>query len=188
MNVCVFAGARGGEELLPAARWIGQELAKAWHDLYYGASRKGIMGALCDGYKSWWDTNGLEPGCYGKVHGVLPTHIHRLNHWDTDVDNIVTTDMHSRKQVFWDRCDAFLCLPGAYGTMDELFGILTLTKLGIERERPIVVFNQNGFYDGLILLMSSMVSNGTMDGRKQNLVKFVWHKEEVMDALFPVAG
>jgi len=180
MNVCVFAGARGGEELLPAARWIGQELAGAGHDLYYGASRKGIMGALCDGFKS--------VAASEQAHGVLPAHIHRLNHFDPDVDNIVTPDMHSRKQVFWDRCDAFLCLPVAYGTLDKLFGILTLTKLGIERERPIVVLNLNGFYDGLILLLSSMVSNGTMDSRKQNLVKFVWHKEDVMDALFPVAG
>lgn len=189
MKVCVFAGARGGAELMSDNRLIGAELAKRGCQVYYGGSRKGVMGAVADGFKAWHlthrpttDDSGIPDGWVDMI-GVLPETIHRLGHFDPDVSNIITSDMPSRKLYFW-QCDAFLCLPGGAGTMDELFEIWTETKLGHQKARPIVVFNQGGFYNGLLELIRRMHWSGTMPADRVNLVKFVNQPIEAVNALF----
>lgn len=182
MKVCIFAGARGGSELMSDNRLIGAELAKRGCSVYYGGSRKGVMGAVADGFKDWHRTH----NSFGDVHnmiGVLPLTIARLNHWDPEVTNVFTDSMPERKSHFW-KCDAFLCLPGAAGTMDELFEIWTESKLGHQRTRPIVVFNQGGFYDALEQLIKRMVWSGTMPVDRANLVQFTNNPIDAVNRLF----
>jgi uncharacterized protein (TIGR00730 family) len=181
MKVCVFAGAHGCPELMPDAEWFGAELAKRGHHVYFGASTKGVMGALARGV--------ISQG--GQLTGVLPESIKALRHYNPSLDLVTTPDMASRKAVFWE-CDAFLCLPGSYGSMDELFEILTHVKLGHEQSRPIVVYNQrmsdgHGFYDGLDRLIQDMVKYGTMTQERAGLVRKVSERMEALNALEPVA-
>lgn len=168
-TICIFAGARGKSYLYDDARLITSDLVRSGWDILYGGSSKGVMGAVCETAK--------KEG--GRITGVLPRKIAALKHFDPDVNMIVTADMSSRKQVFWDNSDAFLLLPGAYGSLDELFEILALTKLGYQHKRPIIVYNQlipesnDGFYDALENLLDDMVCHGLMETHKADLVKFV---------------
>ena len=161
--VCIFAGARGKEYLFNDCAWLATELVKTGWDIIYGGSSKGVMGSVCAAVK--------EAG--GKITGVLPQKVYELNHYDKSIDMLVAQTMAERKQHFWDRSDAFICLPGSYGSMDELFEVLTLTKLGYMPPKPIVIYNQNGFYDPLIKLFSNMVQHGLMGEDRAELVKFV---------------
>jgi predicted Rossmann-fold nucleotide-binding protein len=136
----------------------------------------------------------------GRVIGVLPEKVHALGHYDPEIEMLVAKTMAERKQHFWDRADAFLCLPGSYGSMDELFEILTLTKLGYMPAKPIVVFNHRlpllpkslaelatgyryrcghglGYYDGLKLMIDQMTEQGFMGQDRANLVMFANDKE-----------
>jgi uncharacterized protein (TIGR00730 family) len=170
-TVCIFAGARGKEYLFNDCRWIVSGLVKTGWDIMYGGSSKGIMGACCQQAK--------DDG--GRIIGVLPERIAELKHYDPAIEIRVASDMAARKAHFWD-CDAFVCLPGAYGTMDELMEVLTLTKLGyLKPPRPIAIFNQNQFYDPLVGLFSNMVSHGLMDENRAGLVKFCTTPWEVVD-------
>lgn len=171
-KVCVFAGARGGQELLPAAEQCGKLLAQAGYHVLFGGSSKGVMGALTRGV--------LTEG--GKITGILPASIASLKHYRDDIEIVVTADMPTRKAHFWE-CDAFLCLPGGFGTLDELFEIATETKLGHQDQRPIVVLNDGGFYDHLKALIDRMVWSGTMPRERANLVKFTRTPAEAIAAL-----
>lgn len=172
-TVCVFAGARGKDYLYNDCAWIATELVKTGWDLIYGGSSKGVMGAVCSAVK--------DAG--GKITGVLPQKVFELKHYDPAIEMLVAQTMAERKQHFWDRSDAFVCLPGSYGSMDELFEILTLTKLGYMPPKPIVIFNQNGFYDPLIKLFSNMVSHGFMGEDRAALATFCITPWEVVDCL-----
>ncbi len=171
--VCLFAGARGNSYLFNDSKWICTELVKTGWDIVYGGSSRGIMGSCCAAVK--------EAG--GKITGVLPRKVYDLKHYDPDIETLVAETMASRKQVFWDKSDAFICLPGAYGTLDELGEVLTLTKLGYLEQRPIVVFNQAQFYDPLIALFSNMVTHGLMDETRASLVKFCSTPWAVLEAV-----
>jgi uncharacterized protein (TIGR00730 family) len=177
VKVCVFAGARGNADLYPDAEWIGAELAKRGHHVYFGGSSKGIMGAVARGVQSQ----------QGLLTGILPKSIHRLKHYDESVDIVVTEDMPSRKAIMWG-CDAFICLPGGAGTMDELWEIWTHIKLGHEQARPVVVYNQAGFYTPLHGLLQQMFKHGTMPADRLQLVQIVGTKEDTVDAIEPMAS
>jgi uncharacterized protein (TIGR00730 family) len=161
-TVCIFAGARGKDYLFNDCAWIATELVKTGWDLIYGGSSKGVMGAVCKAT--------VEAG--GKITGVLPRKVYELNHYDKSIEMLVADTMAERKSHFWDKSDAFICLPGSYGSMDELFEVLTLTKLGYMPPKPIVIFNKDGFYNPLIDLFDNMVSHGLMPDDRAGLVKF----------------
>jgi uncharacterized protein (TIGR00730 family) len=170
-TACIFAGARGKDYLRNDCAWLAAELVKTGWDIIYGGSSKGVMGAVCAAAK--------EVG--GRVIGVLPEKVHALNHYDKEIEMLVAKTMSERKQHFWDRSDAFICLPGSYGSMDELFEVLTLMKLGYLPKKPLCIFNQNGFYNPLIDLFSNMVAHGLMDEDRAGLVKFCTTPWEVVD-------
>jgi uncharacterized protein (TIGR00730 family) len=151
----------------------GKLLAGSKAVVYFGGSSKGVMGALTGGV--------LEAN--GQIIGVLPESIAALRHYRTDIKMVIKPDMASRKQVFWDNCDSFLCLPGGFGTMDELFEIATHMKLGHTKPRPIVVLNTNGFYEPLRLLFARMFLHGTMPADRINLVRFCDTVQEAVEAV-----
>jgi uncharacterized protein (TIGR00730 family) len=95
---------------------------------------------------------------------------------------IEVPSMHVRKQVMIDRCDAIIALPGAYGTMDELFEALTWLQLGLH-DRPIGILNHQGFYDPLIQQLDRMVEAGFLTERNRNLVMVESQPDTLIEAL-----
>ena len=147
-SLAVFCGSKAGNNPLfcEQAKELGYILAQKNITLIYGGSNKGIMGAIASAV--------LEKN--GKVIGIIPK---ILNEWEHQHQGITelhqTEDMHSRKRMLYEKCDAALILPGGYGTMDELFEMLTWNQLNLH-DKKIIILNTSGFYDHLITHLKTM--------------------------------
>ena len=172
MRVCIFAGAGGHATHSYDAYYIGVDLAAAGCHVVYGGSKRGVMGSVSGG--------ALDGG--GFVTGVLPEKIAALKHYPAGINLITTPDMPTRKAHFWE-CDAFLCLPGGAGTLDELAEIWCLQKLGYTTPKPIVIYNGGGFWDALKLLVQDMVRHGMMPQERADMLTFVDRIDQVVPAL-----
>jgi predicted Rossmann-fold nucleotide-binding protein len=93
---------------------------------------------------------------------------------------VITPDMPSRKKVFWDNCTAFLCLPGGFGTCDELYELATETKLGHQERRPIVVYSPGGFFKPMQVMHDKMVHYGLMPQERADLITFTGDIDEAV--------
>ncbi|MEO8412308.1 MAG: TIGR00730 family Rossman fold protein [Ginsengibacter sp.] len=141
-SLAVFCGSKEGKNPLYCghAKQLGYMLAKQNITLIYGGSNKGIMGAVANAV--------LEKK--GKVIGVMPKLLSGVEHSHFGISELhETEDMHSRKKLIYAKADAALALPGGYGTMDELFEMLTWNQLNIY-DKKIFILNSGGFYDFLI--------------------------------------
>lgn len=151
-RVCVFCGSRPGahDHYMEDARRLGEALAKGGLGLVYGGARVGLMGAAADA--------ALAAG--GEVIGVLPRALMRaeLAHPGLSALHIVGS-MHERKALMAELADGFIALPGGFGTLDELFEILTWAQLGIHH-KPVVLLNFGGFYDPLLEFIAHMQRQG----------------------------
>src|SRR5262245_19885940 len=137
-RVCVFCGSKSGDrpEYAEAGRRLGSLLARRGLGLVFGGGHVGIMGVLADVV--------LAGG--GEVDGVIPQSLvdRELAHDRVTRLHVLET-MHQRKALMADLSDAFVALPGGYGTLDELFEILTWAQLGIHA-KPIGLLNVGGFF------------------------------------------
>ena len=151
-QVAVFCGASAGTDTIYAqtGMQLGRELALCNIGIVYGGAKIGVMGAVADG--------ALQAG--GKVIGVIP-HFLRTREvaHDTLTQLILVDSMHERKTRMHDLSDGFIALPGGFGTMEELFEILTWGQLGLHT-KPIGLLNVNGFYDPLIAMARQMLNRG----------------------------
>ncbi|MCB1225151.1 MAG: TIGR00730 family Rossman fold protein [Verrucomicrobiales bacterium] len=150
--IAVYCGSSPGGDpgFARAAHDLGQTLATARIRLVYGGGGTGMMGAVADG--------ALRAG--GAVTGVIPDFLdtRELKHPDV-ADMRVVRSMHERKQLMVTESDAFIALPGGFGTLDELFEVLTWSQLDLHR-KPIGLLNFNGYFDGLLTCLDRMVSDG----------------------------
>lgn len=147
-SLAVFCGSKEGNNPLfcEHARQLGYLLAQKNITLIYGGSNKGIMGAVANAV--------LEKR--GKVIGIIPKILTEWEHQHIGLTELhEVTDMHSRKRMLYEKCDAALILAGGYGTMDELFEMLTWNQLSIH-DKKIIILNTSGFYDHLILHLKAM--------------------------------
>lgn len=141
-SLAVFCGSKNGNNPLftSQAMELGQLLASHNVKLIYGGGSAGIMGTIADSVMA----NG------GSVTGIIPK---ILLEWEVQhrgiTELIISDDMHARKRTIYSLCDAALILPGGFGTLDELFEILTWNQLTIH-DKQIVILNTGGFYDHLI--------------------------------------
>lgn len=158
--------------------------AEAGCHVFYGGSSRGVMGGLARGFKM--GRNFYKTGA--RMTGVLPESIAKLKHFDPELELIVKPDMAQRKAVFWENCDAFLCLPGGFGTFDELFEILTETKLGHVAPRPIVIYNAGGYYDPLKRMFANMQWFGLATADRIGLALFVSTPMEAVHATVTEPG
>jgi uncharacterized protein (TIGR00730 family) len=149
-RVCVFCGANAGrrEEYRSAARLLAGALARRGLGLVYGGGNVGLMGTLADEM--------LQAG--GEVIGVIPRRLvdREVAHRGLTELRIVDT-MHQRKAMMNDLSDAFIALPGGYGTLEEFFEILTWSQLGIHR-KPSGLLNVLGYYDSLLAMLDHAVT------------------------------
>ncbi len=151
-SVCVFCGSRPGArpEFIEAARAFGQELARRGLTLVYGGASVGLMGTLADAVMS----NG------GRAVGVLPRHLEKREIAHAKLAELHLVDsMHERKALMAERSDAFVALPGGFGTFDELFEIITWAQLGLHR-KPIGLLNVGGYFEPLLALVERGVRDG----------------------------
>lgn len=144
-SVCVFCGGNPGARAsyAAAAARFGEALAERGVALVYGGSSVGLMGVIADAV--------LRRG--GKAFGVLPHFMvaKEIAHPSlTELD--LVGSMHERKARMAERAGAFTALPGGFGTLDELFEILTWAQLGLHR-KPIGLLNVDGYYDGLLAFL-----------------------------------
>lgn len=140
-SICVYLGARPGDSPVwtEAAEAVGRAIAEAGHTLVYGGGQLGLMGVVAD--------SALDAG--GRVVGVIPQQLIDLEQAHPRLhEQHVVSGMHERKAKLTELSDAFLVLPGGFGTMDELFEAITWRQLRFHA-KPIVLLNVNGYYDAL---------------------------------------
>ena len=148
-KICVFCGSSDGNdpEITAAAIALGNAFVKRNIALVYGAAKIGVMGTIA---QTMLDKN-------GKVVGVIPDFlkVKEVVHKGLTVLH-TTKNMHERKLMMQDISDGFITLPGGFGTLEELFEVITWQQLGLH-SKPIGLLNVNGFYDDLILMLEMMV-------------------------------
>jgi len=151
-NLCVFCGSSPGLRSVyaEAATQFGQELARSGIALIFGGGRVGLMGILADSV--------LSAG--GKAVGVMPRALVEKEIAFTGLTELhVTESMHQRKAMMADLADAFVLLPGGYGSWEEFCEALTWLQLGIH-QKPCAILNVAGYYDPLLALTAHSVAEG----------------------------
>lgn len=162
-SLAVYCGSSAGNDprYVRLAHEAGALLARRGIRLVYGGGGVGMMGAVANGV--------LEQG--GKVTGVIPHFLNtrELKHPGVPDMRVVET-MHERKMLMVDLAEGFIALPGGFGTLDELFEVLTWSQLDIHH-RPAGVLNADGFYDGMLSCLDGMVTRGFL--RAEDRVRLV---------------
>ena len=152
MRLCVYCGSSPGHHpaFAGAARELGTLMGGRGHALVYGGGGCGIMVAVAEATKA----------AGGRVHGVIPESLVGTEHaWDGCDELVITQTMRERKQLMDDQADAFVVLPGGFGTLEEVAEILTLKILGYTN-RPVILLNTAGYWDPLIALFEHFYATG----------------------------
>ncbi len=171
-TLCVYCGSKPGAKPVYAARAraLGERFAAEGIALVYGGGNVGLMGIVADAV--------LEGG--GDVIGVIPQQLVDMEVAHRGVTQLeIVGSMHERKQRMFDLSDGFVALPGGFGTLDEMFEMLTWRQLGLG-DKPCAFLDVDGFYAPLMGMVDHMVEQGFLHAdQRQDL----WHGEE-LDALF----
>lgn len=150
--ICLFCSStrNAAESWRGLARGLGEAIARRGHTLVYGGTTVGLMGEAARAAR--------EAG--GRVVGVVPALMLEAGIANEECDELVVApDMRARKAAMDDRSDAFLCLPGGIGTLEEFFEVLTLNQLGV-RPRPIGLVDPDGAFDALEALLADLLRRG----------------------------
>ncbi|MFO7631127.1 MAG: TIGR00730 family Rossman fold protein [Caldilinea sp.] len=151
-SICVYCGSSMGnkEVYRQAAETMGRELVSRGLRLVYGAGSVGLMGVLA--------RTVFERG--GEVLGIIPDVLAPREVAGEQIgETIIVENMHERKALMAREADAFVAMPGGYGTLDELFETITWGQIGIQR-KPIGLYNVNGYFDPLLLWIDQAVKEG----------------------------
>lgn len=164
-SLAVFCGSKTGNNLLFAkdAAELGVLLAKHNIKLIYGGGSAGLMGIIADAV--------MEKG--GEVKGIIPK---MLLEWEVQhrgiTELVISNDMHERKKIIYSLCDAALILPGGFGTLDELFEIVTWNQLTIH-DKEIFILNSGGFYNHLMDHIELMKKEGFLYEEAQKRITII---------------
>jgi uncharacterized protein (TIGR00730 family) len=174
-NLCVYCGSSDAvaPHFLEAAFSLGRLIGLAGLGLIYGGGRGGLMGRVADGV--------LTGG--GRVTGIIPQHLscREVAHGAL-TELIIVDSMHERKQRMAERADAFVILPGGFGTLDEMFEIITWRQLGLH-DKPILLVDLDGFWQPLERLIDHVTEHGFVSKGNRSLYLRVKQIEEVLPAL-----
>jgi uncharacterized protein (TIGR00730 family) len=174
-SIAVFCGSKTGNNplFIQQAETLGKLMAANNITLIYGGANVGIMGAIADAAMS----NG------GQVIGIIPK---VLVDWERKHEKIteliITEDMHDRKKIIYNRCDAVIILPGGFGTLDELFETITWNQLSIH-EKHVFILNAGGFYTHLIRHIEQMKEENFLYAEAEKRITVLNNPEELLTYL-----
>jgi uncharacterized protein (TIGR00730 family) len=174
-RVCVFCGSSTGTHpaYKLAAQSFGRALLRRGKGLVYGGGRVGLMGVIADTV--------LEGG--GEVYGVLPEALAALEVGHEGLTELfLVPNMHARKAKMAELSDAFVAMPGGYGTLEELFEVVTWAQLGLH-DKPIALLNVAGYFDGLLGCIDSAVAEGFIRPEQRRVLMSGSEPDALIDAL-----
>lgn len=161
-SICVFCGSKSGndQQYQQAAIELGRSMAQQDITLVYGGGSVGLMGIIADAV--------LESG--GEVIGVIPRQLATKELLHPGVkEMLVVEDMHTRKAKMSECSDAFIAMPGGFGTLEELFEVVSWVQLGIY-SKPMGVLNVAGFYDPLLTMVEHCIETEFIKPKYRNLI------------------
>lgn len=162
-RICVFCGSKTGK--LPIFREqaiaLGQAMVSEGIGLVYGGGSVGLMGIIAQSILA----------AKGEVIGVIPKALNSRERIKDDVTQLFLVDtMHERKALMAEHADAFIAMPGGYGTLEELFEVITWLQLGIH-SKPVGILNVGGYYDALIAMIDHGIENGFIAAPNRALIQ-----------------
>lgn len=173
MRICVFGASSDDIDsiFMEKTELLCEELAKRGHSLIFGGGSHGLMGAAVRGFvKGGAETVGVAPEFFKPANVVYE-----------DCDEFVwTKSMRDRKEYMEDNADAFIVTPGGIGTYEEFFEVLTLKHLG-QHKKPIAIFNVKGFFNNLLGVIESNISDGFVKENIPEMYKPSDDIDEVID-------
>jgi uncharacterized protein (TIGR00730 family) len=161
-RVCVYCGSSSGSrpEYAQAARDTGTILAQRGLELVYGGACRGLMGILAD----------AALACGGKVTGVIPQALVGMEVAHRGLTDLrVVATMHERKALMVELADAFIALPGGFGTLEEFCEVATWAQLGLHK-KPHGLLNVAGYYDSLLKLLRHSVAEGFIRSEHHQMI------------------
>ena len=162
-----------GQGYRSQAEALGQQLGKAGLGLVYGGAQVGLMGVVADAALA----NGSE------VIGVIPRVLSGVEVAHQGLTRLVVVEtMHERKALMAEYADAFVALPGGFGTLDEFFEILTWRQLGIH-DKPCVLINTGGYFDQLLGFLATAVDQGFLKLSNHRYIEVAANAAEAVDVL-----
>src|SRR3990170_8476886 len=173
--VCVYCGSSDEVEkkYIESARHMGEVMVTRGLQLIFGGGSTGLMGAVADAV--------LDAG--GEVIGVLPLQFNRPELAHQHLTRMELVDgMHARKARMTELADAFVALPGGFGTLEELFETLTWAQIGLHR-KPVGLLNVYSYFDDLLKFLEHANKEGFTFWEHQKLYSQADHPEELLDAL-----
>lgn len=175
MNITVYLGANAGNDLTltKAVRELGTWIGESGNRLVYGGSKSGLMGVLAKSVVS----------SGGEVIGVEPVFfVERDLQYEGLTQLIITRDMSERKTKMAELGDAFIALPGGTGTLEEISEIMS--KISLDHiDAPCIIFNHNGYYDGLKQLLDKMIEQGLSTKERQSKIYFAENVDDIIRLL-----
>lgn len=174
-SICVYCSSSDhiDRDFFPPAAALGEAIARGGHRLVWGGGRVGLMGEVARAVHAHG----------GKVFGVIPESMTDVEIAYTEADELVVTQtMRERKQIMEDKADAFVTLPGGFGTLEELSEIVVGRLLGYHH-KPIVILNPVGFYDPLIELFDHFIEHRFAKPEHRAMYEVVTRVEDVLPAL-----
>ena len=180
MNICVFCGSGTGKNpvFAQAASELGALLAQNAHNLVYGGGKVGLMGVIADAVLA----NG------GQVFGIIPKFLMDREVGHGSVTRLeVVQSMHQRKQRMADLSDAFVAMPGGWGTLEEVAEILTWRQLGLINN-PVILLNVNNFFGSLIEQLNMMFEEGFVRKEYLSNLLVASHPKDVLSLIIPPDG
>jgi uncharacterized protein (TIGR00730 family) len=171
----VYCASSSGRDpsLADHAATLGTALAKAGIEVVYGGGAVGLMGTVADA--------AMEAG--GRVTGVIPSALMPREVAHRGITTLVeVATMHERKAEMFDRSDAFVALPGGFGTLEEVLEVLTWAQLGIH-DKPISLLNVDRFYDRLLRFLDDCVDAGVLKQKNREMLLVADSVSELLDVL-----
>jgi uncharacterized protein (TIGR00730 family) len=174
-RIAVYCGSSAGPNQIyrTQAAALGRYLAEQKIHVVFGGGKVGLMGILAD----------AALGAGGRVTGVIPEFLHVKEVAHNRLTELITVEtMHVRKALIEEMVDGAIALPGGFGTLDELFEMLTWGQLGLH-DKPVGVLNTNGFYDPILAAIDRMVEEGFIKDLNRDMLLSSNHIGELVDAM-----
>jgi len=174
-RIAVYCGSSSGVNGIyrEQAEQLGKLLAERQTEVVFGGGKVGLMGHLADA--------AMEAG--GRVIGVIPGFLHVKEVAHDELSKMITVDtMHQRKALIYDMSNGFIALPGGFGTLDELFEMLTWGQLGLH-PKPVGLLNMDGFFDHILASLDHMVQEGFLHEINRKMVLCSHQVEKLLELM-----